>query len=123
MSPNVARNMGQILSATAGPAKPSQVLALDTVDDRREVRTLLSRLPPWKRLAFMDWACAQSRLPHAVQRPRVTQHTRALAEQARTDSGADERLTLELYFDVWNLGSAFAVDFDRVVRRLERLAR
>lgn len=99
------------------------ILQYDTLDDRREVYHLLSKLPPAQRVGWLDWACRQATLGASGVRPIVQQKTRQLAHQARWDSAADRRLTLEVYFDLWMMSLNYRVDFDVLLRLLERSAR
>lgn len=101
----------------------SQVLAHDNLDDRREVHRLLGRLSPARRVAFVESCCRRAVLPGSATRPGVARRTRDLAERARTDSGADERLTLDLYFDLWLLASQYDFDLGEAFRRLEARVR
>ena len=98
-------------------------LQYDSLDDRREIFRLLNRLPPLKRLAWMRFACSRARMPKGRTQPRPAAKTVALAEQARWDSSASEKLTLDLYFDVWHLGVSFELDFDLVMNRLVEMVR
>lgn len=102
--------------------KPGHVVH-DNLDDRREVYHLLARLPPQQRLAFLDWACHQATLGKSQIRPIVAAKTRRLAEQARWDSSADTRLTLEIFFDLWMLDVNYRVDFEATLNSLEQHAR
>jgi hypothetical protein len=95
----------------------------DTLSDRRDIYRLLDRLPPEQRLAWMSWVCSQAKMPHSMTQPRVQAKTRALARQARWDSSASAQLTLELYFDVWQLAVNFELDFEAALRQLEEMAR
>ncbi len=103
-------------------SRPGHVVH-DNLDDRREVFRLLRRLPPRERVAWLDWACRQATLGRSAVRPFVNASTRRLAEQARHDTAADERLTLEIFFDLWHLDVSFRVDFEALLRGLEQATR
>ena len=98
-------------------------LHYDTLDDRREIHTLLARLPPVRRIAWLRWACRSAALPNSDVQPKVAAKTLALAERARWDSSADDRLTLEAYMDVWYLSFAYAFDLDRALAKLVEMVR
>lgn len=100
-----------------------QILDYDTRDDRREVYRLLARLHPDARVAFVEGCCRRAALPGSATRPGVARRTRALARQACLDDSADERLTLELFFDLWNLSVSYAFDLDAALARLVAAAR
>ncbi len=114
--------MHTILTPTnAGKALP--VLAFDNLDDRREIMLLLARLNPPKRLAFVRWFCSQARLGPWGLIPRVQAKTEKTAREAMTDSGADERLTLELYLDLWRVGADYEISLDVAFRKLVEVVR
>ena len=99
------------------------ILDHDNLDDRREVYHLLSKLPPLERVAWLDWCCRNATLPKTNIRPVVAAKTRELARQARWDTAADERLTLEVFFDLWQMSINYRVDFAALLTGLERCAR
>jgi hypothetical protein len=100
-------------------SKPGHVVH-DNLDDRREIYCLLDKMPPALRLSWLDWACRRAVLGSSCVHPVVSQRTRALARQARWDSAADRRLTHEIFRDLWMLDVSFRVDFEQLLRRLER---
>lgn len=103
-------------------SKPGHVVH-DNLDDRREIFCLLKRLPPTQRLSWLQWACRHAALGKSSVRPVVTSKTRRLAEQARWDNSADERLTLEIFWDLWHLDVSYRVDFETLLKRLEQAVR
>ena len=117
-SPAVTQNWGNSVSTRA-------LLKLDTRDDRREVAQLLRRLSPSRRVAFLQWCCARAPLNpnYPAIRPQVQRKTLELAEAARWDSGADERLAIESVLDWWNLVNQYHLDVDAALRRLEAMGR
>lgn len=98
-------------------------LILDTKDDRRELANLLSRLPPRERLAWLERQCRRSTLPNSVLRPRIQARTRNLAEKARWDDSASERLTVECWSDLWSLSIQYKLDIDAAVSDLVAMVR
>lgn len=100
-----------------------QLLQYDNLDSRREISYILSRLSPARRLRFLAWACTQARLGPSQIQPKISDKTWALAEQARWDSSASERLTLETYLDLWMLSINYRVNLDNLIRKLEAFAR
>jgi hypothetical protein len=99
-------------------AKRNSLRLYDTKDDRREVATLIRRLPPKQTLRFLEWCCANSKIQHGSQRPVVSRQTRALADKARWDTGAVERLWRESLFDFWYLVTQFEFDVEAGLKRL-----
>lgn len=93
-------------------------LVYDTRDDRKEIFHLLKRLPPAKRIAFVSECCRKAVLGTSKISPRVAQKTRDLATQARWDSSADEKLTLDLFYDLWHLSVSYKFDLDAALTRL-----
>lgn len=100
-----------------------QYLQTDNLDDRREIYYLLARLSPRRRIAFLRWACQTAVLPCSTVRPRVLQKTEDLARLAERDDSADERLTLEIFFDVWHLCLSYKFDLDNALARLVQIVR
>jgi hypothetical protein len=98
-------------------------LVYDTLDDRREVLYLLGRLAPARRVAYLRWCCARAVVPGSATHPGPSRKTLALAERARTDSSADERLTLDLYLDWWTLCTQYELDADAALAELLGRAR
>ena len=111
------------ISPIQKPAYKPGVIQHDNLDDRREVYHQLSKLPPQKRLAWLEWACRNATLGKSSVRPIVAAKTRQLAERARWDSAADVRLTMEIFFDLWQMTINYCVDMDLLLRGLERHAR
>jgi hypothetical protein len=98
----------------------SQLLSIDTRDDRLEIWTLLHRLPPADRLLFVGWACAQApqgkgRLPAPV--PAMM---RVSVDEARRDDRASQMHTNECYTDLLALLNTFDVDAMKLACELER---
>jgi hypothetical protein len=104
----------------------SQLVTIDSKDDRVEIWHLLHRLPPHERVAFLQWACKQvpqngkGHLPV----PSVWK-MRATLDQARRCDRADRVLTNEIYcdlnqlFNTWGLDAVkTAVELTNLVRRL-----
>lgn len=101
-----------------------QFLQYDTLDDRREVYCLLARLSPTRRLGYLRWCCSQAVVPNSRTRPGPARKTVELAELARRDSSADTRLTLDIFFDWWNLvGISYELDPDLALAKLVEMAR
>ena len=97
---------------------PKQVLQYDNLDDRREIHQLLARLPPVERVRFDVWCCARASLPHFKHKPEVMAKTWRLAELARWDSSADERLTYEVWMDLWQISINYQFSLDVAVIEL-----
>lgn len=113
--------MRTLITPNNAGKKPAY-LPFDNLDDRREIRCLLARLHPLKRLAFMKWFCKQASLGWDLV-PQVRRDTEELAKRAVNDSGADERLTRELYGDLWHVSANYEVSLDVAFRKLVEVAR
>lgn len=101
--------------------------AFDTRDDRKEMHQLLCKLSPAKRLAFLAWCCTKAAVPNSVIRPCVGRAMPERAALAMKDDSADEKLSLEIYLDVWNLSLQYQLDLveatAELVRRVRRVRR
>lgn len=102
-------------------------LSTDTLDDRREVWRLLHRLPPGKRVRFLQWAAEQSKIVKGNKPVHTT--PRSVVEAAIRDygNGADTNLTNSLYTELgmlyvqWNVDpKTIAEELEQRVRRHER---
>lgn len=93
-------------------------LDYDTKDDRTEIYRLLARLHPLRRVRFLQGVCDRAVLPGSQVRPRVRRETWELAELARRDDSADQRLRLEVFIDLWNVAAHYRLDIHGVFRRL-----
>ena len=102
-----------------------QILIRDNLDDRREIHSLLGRLPPLVRVRFDAWCCANAlAAPGATDyRPEVMAKTWDLAERARWDSSADDRLTYEIWLDLWTLAAQYAFSLDSALKKLVAVVR
>lgn len=98
-------------------------LCLDTLDDRRQIHDLLTRLAPRARIRFMRWCCARATLPNSARRPGVSRKTVRLAQRAEKDSSADRALALDCYFDVWMLASQYDFDLNAALEKLVEIVR
>lgn len=99
------------------------VIQHDTLDDRREVYRQLKALPPARRLGFLRWCAARARLPRTNAAAHVSRATHERARQARWDTAADEKLTIEIFFDLFTLACQYEFDLGGALRELERRAR
>ena len=101
----------------------SQLLVLDSADDRRELFALLSRLPPRDRVAFLRWCCSQvprgrGRLPA----PSVHGYGGQVALAMRSDA-EDGKLTRMVFVDLTTLLGEWGLDALRTARELEKRVR
>lgn len=106
----------------ATPARTT-VLQLDNLDDRREVHELLRHLPPRRRVAWLAWACRQSKMNKFREPIVVGRETHKLAEMAIRDSSADNALTVDVYMSMWTLAMQFQLDLDRALAKLVEMVR
>lgn len=100
--------------------KPS-LLVLDTLDDRREIHSLLHRLPPPARVRFLAWACAV--VPGVRGNRPLPQPMPEMVRDAVRCGRGDDRLTNSVYFDVLVLAAQWELDLRFAAEQLERLVR
>lgn len=98
-------------------------LALDTLDDRREIYHLLHRLPPAGRVAYLDWCCRRATLGTSGAHPRPATWLHSRARDAGRCDRADDRLTTEIYVDVVSLANAYRFDLPAALTELVRRVR
>lgn len=98
-------------------------LALDNVDDRRELHLALDRLRPVDRVRFLLWACREATLGTSRTNPGVDPAMWKKARAAEQDASADRQLSVEIYFDLWTLATQYEFDLSRAAAMLERWAR
>ena len=103
-------------------SKP-QLLQYDTRDDRTEIHRLLCRLPPRRRVAFVESCCRAATMRRAPVRPAVKRATWELAERAMVDDSVDGRLSLECFLDLCYIGVQYQFDLDRALLRLVEMVR
>lgn len=103
----------------------TKMLALDTVDDRREIRRLLDFMHPVERWDFLDW-CATQCETISGKRPgiiRTAREQERLREAIRVGGEADCQLSNECYVHIWQLHVAWKLDLDATLAKLIELAR
>jgi hypothetical protein len=98
------------------------ILAIDTLDDRREVWHLLHRLPPARRVAFLADCCSRVRDCRGNRPVPSARMAPALAAARRCDR-ADHRLTTMLYTDLLMLAAQWGLDPAAAAVRLEAWVR
>lgn len=96
--------------------------SLDTLDDRREIWHLLHRMPPARRLGYLERVCRAVSRPDGTG-PRPVPDMRLLARDAERCGRADERLTNAVYVDVVHVCAAFDLELLLVAADLERVAK
>jgi hypothetical protein len=100
----------------------NQLLVLDSRDDRRELHGLLHRLPPKRRLEFLEWCCKQ--VPPAAKLPvPAVWKMRATVEQAYRCEKANEVLSNEIYCDLLQLFNVYHLDAMKTALELTALVR
>ena len=101
----------------------SQLLVLDDLDSRRELHTLLAKLPPQDRIRFLRWCC--SRCPTGQGRAPVPMvgMMKTTVSQAEHDDEGDRRFTYEVYGDLLQLFANFKLDAVQTARELEQWVR
>ena len=83
------------------------MLVYDNCDDRKEIHRLLERLPPAKRLAWLQDCCRRCTLPGSNTSPVVTRCGNAM----------------EVFYDAWMLVKDYNMDMDAALKRLVQIAR
>ncbi len=97
-------------------------LILNTKDDRREIITLLGKLSPADRRAFLGWCCRQVD-PNLRMRPKPADRDAAFVAGAFKDDETDWRYTLSLFYDFWALVMQYGCDPMTMSLELERRVR
>lgn len=98
-------------------------LSLDTLDDRRAVWSLIHRLPPARRLRYLERCCLAVSDQHGNgPRPTPEMRTKAVPDALRCERGND-RLTNMIYADLLGMACNLHLDFAAVALDLERIAR
>lgn len=101
----------------------SSLLVIDTLDDRREIWSLLHRLSPRDRVRFLARCCETVATVHGNgPKPSLFQ-MRDTVEQAYRCDRADDRLTNEIYGDLLALGTQWTLDLAAVAVELEQLVK
>lgn len=62
-------------------------------------------------------------MPNSVIQPRVGRDMPKRSKLARKDDSADEKLSLEIFLDIWNLSLQYQLDLKEAATELERWAR
>jgi hypothetical protein len=89
------------------------LLHASTAGDRREIRSLLSALPPLDRVRFLCECCL------FVDAPNVTVSARNMPlDKARADDAADEWVTRMVYADLIQFANSYRLDLDAALTRL-----
>ncbi|VTT96582.1 unnamed protein product [Gemmataceae bacterium] len=96
------------------------LLTLDTLDDRRELHTLLARLSPRARVSFLAWCCGQVT---GRVRPVASARMGSTVGAAYRCGRADDRLTNEVYGDLLSLAANYGFDLAAAAAELERRVR
>lgn len=99
------------------------LIAHDNLDDRREIRHLLERLPPRQQLAFLRRCCQKSVLPHSTCRPAPNAQTIRLVRQAERSEEHARRLAFCIYMDLWALSVQYNLDLDQALNELVEMVR
>lgn len=104
-------------------AKPGQIKPYDNRDDRIEIGRLLVHLPPYRRVAFLAWACSQAILPGSWIHPVVGITTKELAEKAMKCDRADGALTMDVLLSITHMAIDYSLDLSACLARLVLMAR
>lgn len=100
-----------------------QLIAVDNLDDRREIHRLLRRLPPRDKIMFLHWACKQATLGKGGNHPAVSHETIEHAREAVKSDAWDERLTFECEMDLWYLSEQYDFSLDTALGKLVEMAK
>lgn len=96
------------------------ILAIDTLDDRREWFELLLRLPPRERLRFLLWACRQTHSPKQRPVPNIPVMKTRIDAALRGDETANIALANEVRMDCCYLVIQYGLDPRKASEELER---
>ena len=101
----------------------TSIQLLDTVDDRREIWHLLHKMPPLRRVLFLQRVCATIRLkdPHG-NGPVPMGFAEKVADAERCERG-NERLTNAVYADVIAAANQYDLDLVKLACELEQLVK
>jgi len=99
-------------------------LVFDTLDDRREVYHLLKRLPPRRRVEWLERCCQLATLPNSKVRPGVSRKTwEDLPTVEREGGKRDEGQAVELFQNFWSLCANYTLDPDAALAMLVGMVR
>ena len=98
-------------------------MQFDTKGDRGDMLDMLDRLPPRKRMAWLKWCCENSRIPRTTIPMAVRSDTWQRAQHAQTDDSASEKLSVEVFQDVWNLALQYELDMPAALEKLYLLVK
>lgn len=101
----------------------SSLLLLDTLDDRREIHSLLHRLSPRDRVRFLARCCRRVTDARGYG-PRVSLwRMRERIDASYRCGKADDGLTNECYGDILVMAASWGLDLLAVAAELEQVAR
>lgn len=96
----------------------------DNLDDRRELVTLLGKLPPLSRWQFVRWCCSTVKMGNKSPEVRLDARDREAVRLANAgDRDADDRVTANCWGFLIVLSVQWGLDLRTVAVRLEALAR
>lgn len=109
------------LNTLEKPGKP-QFLIYNTLDDRREIHTLLTRLQPLQAVRWLERLCLKATVHGTRPGPSKAMWERA---DIATKKGGEHhrRLVNEIYMDVWMLCSQHGLNIDDAIKNLELLVK
>lgn len=100
------------------------LLALDTLDDRRELHRLLELLHPRRRVAFLRHCCETVKPKAKGLEPRPARAMRPRVDLAvRLGGEYDRRLATEIYLDLLGLAANYGLDLATAAVELESWVR
>ena len=98
------------------------LITFDTVDDRRELWSLLHRLSPRARVSFLAWCCTKVRRADG-NGPVASSRMCETVEGAYRCDRFDLRLTNECFMDCLMLTAQWGLDLATAAVELERRVR
>lgn len=118
----VPRIHGVRMTSTITPIG-SQLATVETLDDRREIAHLLSRISPVRRVQFLRWCASLATLPGtSAGHPIVRGYVGKVADANRCERG-DDRLTTCVYLDLLSMANQYRFDIGKAVLVLEKWAK
>jgi hypothetical protein len=103
--------------------RKSFLLTMDDRDTKVEIRYLLSKLSPHRRVEFQRWCCANAARPvQSVmdRRADLPNTMRDRLNAAYKSDRDDDVLTAEILCDFWVLVAQWGLDAERAARVLEQ---
>jgi uncharacterized protein YprB with RNaseH-like and TPR domain len=108
------------------PVRKSQLLTMDDRDTKLEIRHLLTKLSPHRRVAFLEWCGLNAARPARIVVDRKVDLPNTMQERVvaayRSDRD-DDVLTNDVLCNFWMLVAQWGLDAERAALVLEQYVR